>query len=45
MQMWCKKVQTTVKSKAKMVNTAFVLKFTNPFRKLVCIWGIYPLSL
>ena len=45
MQMWCKKVQTTVKSKAKMVNTAFVLKFTTPFSKLVCIWGIYLLSL
>ena len=28
MQIWCKKVQTRSKSKAKMVNTAFACQFT-----------------
>ena len=29
-QIWCKKVQTKLKSKAKMVNAAFAYKFTTP---------------
>ena len=29
-QIWCKKVQTYVEYKAKMVKTAFTLKFTTP---------------
>ena len=43
-QIWCKKVQTTVKSRAKIVNTAFTLEFTTPC-KLVWRWGIYHLCL
>ena len=43
-QIWCKKVQTKVKSKAKMVNTAFTYKFTTPC-KPVCKCGIYHLCL
>ena len=39
-----KKVQTTVKSRAKMVNTAFTLEFTT-LCKLVWICGIYHLCL
>ena len=39
-QKWYKKVQTTVKSGAKMVNTTIALEFTTPC-KLGCKCGIY----
>ena len=42
-QIWCKKVQTRVEEKAKMVNTAFALKFTTPC-KLSSKCGLYHLS-
>ena len=41
-QIWCKKVQTYVEYKAKMVKTAFALKFTTPC-KLASKCGIYHL--
>ena len=43
-QIWCKKLQIKVKSKAKMVNTAFAYKFTTPC-KPVCKCSIYHLWL
>ena len=43
-QIWCKKVQTKVKSRAKMVNTAFDHEFTTPY-KPVYKCGIYHLCL
>ena len=44
-QIWCKKVQTRRKSKAKMVNTAFACKFTwgSKFESKCGIYHLCPL--